>query len=56
MNSKTYYDSALKALSKARLIKYIRYLEGNLQVAEERIDNQYKILLEMEARCKNGSC
>ena len=45
---KTYSDSTLKALSKARLIEYIRYLEHNIQVVEERNDNQYKILLEME--------
>lgn len=44
MSCKTYTDGTLKSMTKDQLIEHIRCLEHNWRVAEERIDNQYKLL------------
>lgn len=44
MKIKRYADGTLKSWNKDQLIEYIRELEHNWAVAEERCDNQYTLL------------
>ena len=43
----TYSDSYLMSMTKKELVEQIRILEHNIDVLQERNDNQYKLLMEV---------
>lgn len=51
---KKYTDVALFRMTKSDLVEYIRCLEHNIEVEEERNERQFQMLMEYEIKKQSG--